>query len=42
MEKTYRVRAMLGEMKLEHDDDIHVVIAQPGATGLRMIVEFPA
>jgi hypothetical protein len=39
---TYRVRAVVVEMKLEEDDDIHLVIAQPGATSLTMIVEFPA
>ncbi len=39
---TYRVRAVLVEMKIEDDGDVHLVIAQPGATGLTLIVEFPA
>jgi hypothetical protein len=38
---TYRVRAVLVEMKIEEDGDVHLVIAQPGATKLTMIVEFP-
>jgi len=39
---TYRVRASLVEMKLEDDEDIHLVIAEPGRPRLTMIVEFPS
>jgi hypothetical protein len=38
----FRVRVLLEEMKLEADDDIHLVIGQAGAPSLTMIVEFPA
>jgi hypothetical protein len=39
--KTYRVNATLVKMKKESDGDIHVVIADPGPNGKRMVVEFP-
>ena len=38
---TFRVRARLVAMKLEDDQDIHLVIADP-ATGATMVTEFPA
>lgn len=38
---TYRVHALLKEAKVEADQDIHLVIADP-TTGKTMIVEFPA
>jgi hypothetical protein len=37
----YRLRVALVEMKLEADDDVHLVVAGP-ATGQTMIVEFPS
>jgi hypothetical protein len=37
----YRIRALLQEMKLEADEDIHLVVGQPGEPMLTMIVEFP-
>jgi hypothetical protein len=37
----YRLRVKLVEMKLEADDDVHLVVAGP-ATGQTMIVEFPS
>jgi hypothetical protein len=39
--KTYRVNAVLVEFAKEADGDIHLVIADPGANGERMVVEFP-
>jgi hypothetical protein len=39
---TFQVRAALVEMKIEEDSDIHLVIREPGAPRLTMIVEFPA
>jgi hypothetical protein len=39
--KTYRVRATLVKMKKEDDGDVHLVIADPGTAGKRMVVEFP-
>jgi hypothetical protein len=39
---TFRVRASLVEMKIEEDEDIHLVVSQPGSPRLTMIVEFPA
>jgi hypothetical protein len=39
--KTYRVRATLVKMKNESDGDIHLVIADPGPSGKRMVAEFP-
>jgi hypothetical protein len=39
--RTFRLRAALVEMKLEEDSDIHLVIADPRARRLTMIVEFP-
>src|SRR5436190_763818 len=39
---TYRVKARLIEVKLEDDQDIHLVIAEVKRPALTMIVEFPA
>ena len=39
--RTFRVRAALVAMKLEDDNDIHLVIADPRDRRLTMIVEFP-
>jgi hypothetical protein len=39
--KTYRVRAALVKMKKEDDGDVHLVVADPGPGGKRMVVEFP-
>jgi hypothetical protein len=38
---TYTVTASVVEAKLEHDSDIHLVIATPGHPTQTMIVEFP-
>jgi hypothetical protein len=38
---TFRVKARLVELKVEADDDVHLVIADP-QTGGTMIAEFPA
>jgi hypothetical protein len=40
--KTYRLNAVLVKMKKEPDGDIHLVIADPGANGKRMVAEFPS
>lgn len=40
--KTYRVNAALVKMKKESDGDVHLVIADPGPSGKRMVVEFPS
>jgi hypothetical protein len=40
--KTYRVNAVLVKMKKESDGDIHLVIADAGPDGTRMVVEFPS
>jgi hypothetical protein len=40
--QTFRVQAALQKMKIEEDDDIHLVVSQPGSPKLTMIVEFPA
>jgi len=39
--KTYRVNAVLVKMRKEDDGDIHLVIADPGPDGKRMVAEFP-
>jgi hypothetical protein len=39
--RTYRVNAALVKMKKESDGDVHLVIADPGPNGKRMVVEFP-
>jgi hypothetical protein len=39
--KTYRVNAVLVKMRKETDGDIHLVIADPGPNGKRMVAEFP-
>jgi hypothetical protein len=39
--KTNRVNAVLVKMKKESDGDIHLVVADPGPDGTRMVVEFP-
>jgi hypothetical protein len=39
--KTYRVSAVLVKFAKEDDGDIHLVIADPGANGKRMVAEFP-
>lgn len=39
---TYRVRASLVSMKVEDDEDVHLVIADPRYPLETMIVEFPA
>jgi hypothetical protein len=39
--KTYRVNAVLVKFAKEDDGDIHLVIADPGPTGKRMVAEFP-
>ena len=39
---TFRIRAALLKMKVEEDDDIHLVVGQPGSPKLTMIVEFPS
>ena len=38
---TFRVQAKLVEMKLEADNEIHLVIADPTRTGATLIAEFP-
>jgi hypothetical protein len=40
--KTYRVNAVLVKMRKETDGDIHLVIADPGPSGGRMVVELPS
>ncbi len=40
--RVYRVRVELLRFKLEADEDIHLVIADPGHRRLTMIVEFPS
>jgi hypothetical protein len=40
--KTYRVEAELVKMVKERDGDIHLVIADPGPDGKRMVAEFPS
>jgi hypothetical protein len=39
--KTYRVNAVLVKFAKEDDGDIHLVIADPGPNGKRMVAEFP-
>jgi hypothetical protein len=39
---TYVVRARLLDFKREHDDDFHLVIAEPGDRSKTMIAEIPA
>lgn len=39
--KTYRVNAVLVKFAAEDDGDIHLVIADPGPNGERMVAEFP-
>ncbi len=40
--RTFRIKARLVETKIEDDQDIHLVVADPRARSHTMIVEFPA
>lgn len=39
--RTYSLRVQVVEFKLEEDDDVHVVVADPADPNTTMIIEFP-